>query len=491
MSTENLAMSATGTPNGWTLNAGATKMAAVALPDDAGTTSISSGATAETIQEFTVGNTTGAVASDALISSVQIVCRARRGALEVADANFLLTVEVGVNAIDGSSHTAGAAFADFTDSFLSKPGGGAWSKADVDDLVLRVRNTEAQDVEVTTLYVVVTYTLYPGTARSLVTITTQIGIEVTPGTPVPATRFVEAVSFMPKLRRETKPFRPRGSKYPTLNVPHKIWGEGSYESVGCYNGICYILSGLLPNPTPSQIGATAAYRRLYVPLSQQGDDARLTYTAEVGSNVKVDRYALMQLASLLFALTQDDVALSGNLFTQKPTFNLSQTVVSNRVQARPIQRGQINVYLDTVFADIGTTQVTDVAEERFTLGDKWLPYWAHNTNFPSFKTVTELAPELTFGLKMQHNAQSRAYLDSLVDDEVHYLRIEAIGEQIADNAGTPVYESVVLDAAGKWTQPDDTEEQQTYAFDYNFQALDDEDLGGAFTVEVINLLSAL
>lgn len=491
MATENLAMSATGAPNAWTLNAGATKMAAVASPDDDATTSISSGVVANTIQRFAVANTSGTIEADALITSIEIRSRCRRGAAEVADANFVVRAVLGLSSTNGSSHTAAAAFGNFADSFLSKPGGGAWSKADVDALEIEIENTEGQDVECTTLFVVVTYTLYPGTARSEVTITTQIGIEATPGTPVPATRFVEAVSFNPKIRRMTKPFRPRGSKYPTLNPAHKSWAEGDYESIGCYNGICYILSGLLPNPVASAIGATAARRRIYAPFSQQGDDARLTYTAEKGSNVKVDRYALMQLASMTMDLSQDDFTINGNLFALKPTVNLAQTLVTNRVQGRPILRGQINVYLDDAFEDIGTTKITDAAQERFTLGDKWMPYWAHNTDFTSFKTVTELPPELTFAVKSQHNQQSQGILDDVDAGGRKYLRIEAVGEQIALDGSDPVFEMVRIDAAVEHTQPEDVEEQSTYAFDYVFQGLDDEDLGGAYTIEVINLLDTL
>jgi len=328
-------------------------------------------------------------------------------------------------------------------------------------------------------------------ARPLVSIITQLGVEVTPGTAVAANRIIRSLSFMPKLRRETKPFRPRGYKFATLSTPHKVWGEGNYEGVGCYNGILYVCSGLLPHPTPTAVGASAAKKWTYIPNTRQEDDTRKTYTFEVGSAVTVDKFAFGQLASMEFSLTQDDVAISGNLFARKPVFNQVQTVSPTEIAARPIQRGQINVYLDTTFGSIGTTKITDAAQETISMGDKWHPTWAHNTSSSSFRDTVEVAPDLNFSFVTPHNSQSRAYLDALDTNALQYMRIECIGDQISLDGATPVLESVKFDIAGKFTQPDDDEEQDTYARKFNFQALDDSSLGGAFKVEVVNLIAAL
>jgi len=329
--------------------------------------------------------------------------------------------------------------------------------------------------------------------RSNVTITTQLGIEVTPGTSVAANRIIRALSFMPRLRRDRKPFRPRGKKFSTLVTTGKEWGEGGYDGKGCYNALIYLLSGLCPAVTPVQIGATAARKWTFQPNSSQEDSTRKTYTFEVGSSVAVDQFAFGQLASMNLNLTQDDVDVTGNLFTRKPVASQTQTASPTEVVARPIQRGQIDVFLDTVYGSIGTTKVTESARESIALGDKYKPFWAHNTSSPSFRDVVEVAPPCTFSFLTPYNSQARAYIASSMDaDALHYMRIQAIGDQIASDAGTPVYESLKWDIAGKFVEPDETEEQDAFSKEFHFEAVDDPtNLGSAFKVEIINLLTAL
>lgn len=327
--------------------------------------------------------------------------------------------------------------------------------------------------------------------RPNVTITTQLGVEVTPGTGVAANRIIRALNFMPRLRRDVKPFRPRGKKFSTLTTIGKEWGEGSYDGKGCYNALLYVLAGFLPIPTPTAVGASAAKRWTFQPSSSQEDSTRKTYTFEVGSNVAVDKFTFGQLASCQLNLTQDDVDVTGNLFARKPTYNQVQTASPTEIAARPIQRGQIDVFLDTVFANIGTTKITEVAQEQISVGDKYKPFWAHNTASNSFRDVVEVAPPCQFSFLTPHNSQSRGYFDELAANALHYLRIQAIGDQISLDGVTPVFESLKWDIAGNFVEPEENDEQDAFAKRFVFEAIDDPTLGGAFKVEVVNLLTTL
>src|SRR2546428_505357 len=102
-------------------------------------------------------------------------------------------------------------------------------------------------------------------ARPDVIITSQIGVESTPGTPVAANRFLPTVSFMPKLKRETKQFRAQGDKYQTSSVKHKQHAEGTYDGILDYNSFIYILNGLtVPVSTPAAItGSTTGKKWAY------------------------------------------------------------------------------------------------------------------------------------------------------------------------------------------------------------------------------------
>src|SRR5215831_4355742 len=106
--------------------------------------------------------------------------------------------------------------------------------------------------------------------RPWVDIVSQIGIEVTSGTAVPANRFLPTFSFNPKLKRETKQFRAQGNKYTTSSVRHRQASDGNYDGVMDYNSLIYVLNGLLPPvTTPASVtGSTTAKKWSFRPIAR-------------------------------------------------------------------------------------------------------------------------------------------------------------------------------------------------------------------------------
>ncbi len=155
MPIETLQVSANSTPNNWTLSAGASKPAAVASPDDDATSYISSGTSNNTQQQFAVADSV--LPSTAAISSVVLKSRCKRGGAQ--NVNFQMTAVLGASTSAGASQTGTSAFAAFSDTFASKPGGGAWTPSDVNSLEIRIQNTQARDLQCTTFCVEVNYTL--------------------------------------------------------------------------------------------------------------------------------------------------------------------------------------------------------------------------------------------------------------------------------------------------------------------------------------------
>jgi hypothetical protein len=270
--------------------------------------------------------------------------------------------------------------------------------------------------------------------RTSAGITTQLGVETNHGTRVAANRFIKSLSFTSlKLRRTVKGFRPQGSRYNTLVVPHKNWGEGQYEFELDYRGFLYVLSGLLPDPTATQLSFSAARKRIYRSVSRGNDAGRRTYTLERGDDQAVKVFPFSQLQSMTLALSQDELKGNGDLVAQKPIPNQVQTADATEVEAHPAERGQIDVFLDTDFDDLGTTQLESVFGEMVTLGKKWRERWAHNTAASSFQGMVDVPPDLTFSFSMMEDAQARAKLDDVDANQIHYLVIRIVGDQIAES----------------------------------------------------------
>jgi hypothetical protein len=64
---------------------------------------------------------------------------------------------VGANASTGLAHTATSAYTTFNDTFTTRPGGGPWTRADLENLEVRIRNTQARDLRCTRLGVSMSY----------------------------------------------------------------------------------------------------------------------------------------------------------------------------------------------------------------------------------------------------------------------------------------------------------------------------------------------
>lgn len=334
-------------------------------------------------------------------------------------------------------------------------------------------------------------------ARPSVTIVSQLGVEVTPGTAVAANRFLPTYSLLPKLKRETKQFRSQGSKYQTTSVRHKQMADGGFEGVLDYNSFVYVLNGLtVPVATPAAIsGSTTGKKWAFRPVSRALDNPK-TFTVERGDSVAGDQFSYCQLTSLTVDWGQDDLKVSGNLFARTQTPGVTMTASPTSIAERPVERGQIDVFLDSSFGAIGTTQITDPFEEQMQLGEKFKPKFVHNTTYKSFKDGVEVAPSLVFSFMSEHNSQSRAYLaDVIANDTLHYMRVKATGLDLSTAVDGSVTELVQFDLAGKFTEAEEIMDalgQGVYAYRYHFVALDDPNgMGRPWQVDVQNVLTGL
>jgi len=165
----------------------------------------------------------------------------------------------------------------------------------------------------------------------------QIGVEVTPGTAVPANRYLPTLNFNPRREIETKNFRGRGSKITTSKSQGKKMAKGDYDGVMDYNSIVYALAGLFPF-TVAPIGASGGHQWIFTPGVRTSDVARKTYTTELGDSVAGEKYAYTQLTSFGFEATQDDFTVKGNLIARYPTDGITLTASPTARYIAPVSR---------------------------------------------------------------------------------------------------------------------------------------------------------
>jgi hypothetical protein len=252
---------------------------------------------------------------------------------------------------------------------------------------------------------------------------------------------------------------------------------------------------VVPVTTPAAVaGSTTAKEWNFLPVSRALDNPK-TFTIEVGDASAADRFVYGQLTTFTADLSQDEMKVSGNLIARAQSANISLTASPTIVPERPVERGQVDVFIDPTFGAIGSTKITNCFEENFSLGEKYKAKFIHDSTVPSFQDTTEVAPTLTFSFTQEHDTQSRARLASiLAADPIQYLRIRCKGIDLSTLQDGSVTELIQIDVAGKFTEPEEVRDVMSmgvYGYKYTFVALDDPTMGRPFSVKNINTLTTL
>lgn len=152
MATQNIACGAIGANDSWTLAAGATKVAAVAAPDDDDTTRLTD-ATSGHKQSFTLDSHT--IPAGSKINSISLVFKAKsaNGLSKNYRGFFLL----GGNTTNGTLRN-NTTYNTFTES-IARPGGGSYALIDLSTLEIGMDNQGTDGKTVTTLYVTVDFSV--------------------------------------------------------------------------------------------------------------------------------------------------------------------------------------------------------------------------------------------------------------------------------------------------------------------------------------------
>ncbi len=126
-----------GSSNNWSAIGTSNKVVAVAV-NDGTTTYIQSSTTVPTVQQFQLTDPKYIQPGDP-ISSVTLRSTAQRSGS--GSTSFRTAVVLGATASYGTSRGVGSSFADYEDEFGSRPGSGAWTLTDVQNVQMRIENT--------------------------------------------------------------------------------------------------------------------------------------------------------------------------------------------------------------------------------------------------------------------------------------------------------------------------------------------------------------
>jgi hypothetical protein len=321
---------------------------------------------------------------------------------------------------------------------------------------------------------------------------TQVGKETTPGTAVAATKKLSAMSFDPSPSVEISTFKPSGSKYATLTA--QIYEQVDFDVAGqpTYTEIIYALASLITNPSPTTPAGGTTSKQWLFESAQSGPDTPATYTAEVGSTQRGHQFtnAIVNELSLGFSKTGEP-EMSGSGFGRALTdpFTLTTAGLST-IALVPVLPTQVNVYSEATAAALTTptNRLTRDFEWTWSLGGRYSPVRVLNAANSSFETQVEAEPELTMGLTTSVDTQGMGFLADLRAGTPRFIAMRATGAIIE----TTVPYTLSVDTCAAITDTDgfdDTDGSRTVG--WSFTGLYDGTWGKAFSIKVINSLTAL
>lgn len=327
-------------------------------------------------------------------------------------------------------------------------------------------------------------------ARPDVLIVNQLGVETTPGTPVAASkRLLDLmISFGPNMMTEF--FRAHGYKYPTAGVRHRNYSIGKYEGALGYNSIVYALSSLFGHGTVTQIGATAGYT-WPIATNSSAADAFKTFTMQDGDASAAQQVANSAFTSLNIEFGEESLKINGDVIAGPIDNSATLTSSPTEIAEKPVSVADIDWYIDTTGAGLGTTKWTDVLRASLSIPAKVVPKMVQNTSYPGFRELVEVAVEQSkLTIVAENNSQTRGIYDAMNAKSLpfRFIRMKAVG----DNIGASADYTVQGDLSMKLEKAEPLRNiMGVYAYQFDFRISHDKTWGKAMDWSVVNVLTAL
>lgn len=334
--------------------------------------------------------------------------------------------------------------------------------------------------------------------RSSITQSVQIGVEVTPGTAVAATKRLGSLGIAIGPATSFNNFRPIGQKYSSLNVLGQEWAEADLEGAPVYTELPYAYASVVNTPVIAQImdGATpsGAYRWTFE-SNTFGDDTPKTFTVEQGSAFRAHRVANCILTELGMEWSREEISLSGSWLAKALEDGITLTASPTGFPQIPVKPADLSVYLDSTFGGLGTTKLLRVLKGEFSIADRYNPLWVVDAAQSSFVATVEGEPTIEFKMTQMADAAGMASLLSMRNGATVFLRLQARGPKIYTGIATPIgdqYHTLTIDVAGQVSDVSSFDDEDgVYAIEWTFGAVHDSAWGKAFKVEVITTTATL
>ncbi len=275
--------------------------------------------------------------------------------------------------------------------------------------------------------------------RSTINQRLQFGAESTSalGTNVAASKLVQCYDINLGPMADIKMYEPTGRKYPSVQIENSEWVEGTVSGELDYNGIIYLLAGVMGSASPVAHGASSTAKDWVFTPPVTGTIVPQTYTIEQGDTTtrahKVN-YGLFTEYSFK-GDRESGITIGSKLLAQALQDGITMTGGPTAIALAPVAGKHFNYYLDTTSAGLGTTQLLKVVDVDYGFTGLYGPFYPFNRANLGWAAHVDLNPGCTFKLTMEADSVGMGILSNMQTGSTLFLRAQAQG-LIIDNLQT-------------------------------------------------------
>lgn len=322
----------------------------------------------------------------------------------------------------------------------------------------------------------------------------QIGAESNSalGTPVAASKLLQCFDWTFGINGDVQQFTATGHKYVNVQEENTEWVDGQMTGNLDYNGILYPLGGVMGAVSPVAHGSSSTAKDwIYVPPTT-GSIVPQTYTFQQGDSSHAHSFAYGLFTQFGYKFDRKSVTSSGTLIGQPLSDGITLTSTPSPIAIAPMVAKGFNVYLDSSTGGLGTTLLPKTLQVDYTMSNVYAPFWPVNRANIGFTSHVDMMPTCTVKLLLEADTQGMQLLSYLQSGTTYYLRVQAIGSQIAGDGPGAVSQTFTHDMAIKIGKPSTYQDKDgIFAIEWTCSVVEDATWAKSQTITVTNLLTAL